>query len=102
MKREKTDRKTLKAFGVMLAAVAILSGATFAALQSQPAVLQSNTIETANADLQISTNGVTYGKNLSGYDFSGLIPGGKPRPLNGFPVYLKNVGSSQLSLGLID
>ncbi len=78
--------------------MAIVGGVTFAALQSQAAVVKGNSIQTAVASLQVSSDGSNYTNSLNGYAFEGLIPGGAYIPTNGYPVYLKNVGSTPLSI----
>ncbi len=78
--------------------MAIVGGVTFAALQSQAAVVKGNSIQTAVASLQVSSDGSNYTNSLNGYAFEGLIPGGAYVPTNGYPVYLKNVGSTPLSI----
>ncbi len=100
MKRFTTTKALARAIGIVGAVIIVVSGVTFAALQSQQAVLKGNTIQTAVANLQVSSNGTTYSNSLDGYVFSSLIPGGQPSPLNGYPVYLKNGGSTALALKL--
>lgn len=78
--------------------MAIVGGVTFAALQSQAAVVKGNSIQTAVASLQVSSDGSNYTNSLNGYAFDGLIPGGAYVPTNGYPVYLKNVGTTPLSI----
>ena len=78
--------------------MAIVGGVTFAALQSQAAVVKGNSIQTAVASLQVSSDGSNYTNSLNGYAFEGLIPGGAYVPTNGYPVYLKNVGTTSLSI----
>ena len=78
--------------------MAIVGGVTFSALQSQAAVVKGNSIQTAVASLQVSSDGSNYTNSLNGYAFDGLIPGGAYVPTNGYPVYLKNVGTTPLSI----
>ena len=82
------------------ALIIVTFGVTFAALQSQAAVVKGNTIQTAVASLQVSSDGTNYAGSLNGYAFDGLIPGGAYVPTNGYPVYLKNVGTTPLSIRL--
>ena len=100
MKKFQNIKVLTRATLVTSALIAIVGGVTFAALQSQQALLKGNTIQTATANLQLSSDGNTYTTSLSGYSFSGLIPGGQPSPLTGYPVYLKNAGNTPLSLRL--
>lgn len=78
----------------------MVSSVAYAALQSQPSTLKGNTIQTATANLQLSSDNVTYASNLNGYAFNNLIPGGQPSPTIGFPIYLKNAGTTSLSVKL--
>ena len=94
----------LRAFGraaaVIVVVIAAVSGVTFAALQSQQAKLTGNTIETATANLQHSTDGSTFGASQAGFDFNNLVPGGQPVPQYGQNIYLKNGGGTPLQLKL--
>lgn len=100
MKRFKNFKAMTRAAGVVAAVVVVVSGVTFAALQSQLGVLKGNTIQTAIASLQVSPDGITYSSSMEGYTFGNLIPGGQPSPSNGYPVYIKNVGTTPLALKL--
>lgn len=97
-KNSKNNKTLAGIAGLMLAAVIILSGVTFAALQSQRNTLAGNTIQTANANLQLSADGVAYSDSHAGFDFNNLIPGGSAMPAAGYPFYLKNAGSTPLSI----
>jgi len=77
--------------GVVLA---IVSGVTFAALQSQEATLTGNTIESATADIRISVDNNTYSSSHTGFDFSSVVPGGAAVPTTGYPFFLKNYGTT--------
>ena len=92
----------LRALTVMGVVMIIVSGVTFAALQSQQAVLSGNTIESATADLKISTDGTTYTSSRTGFDFPGVVPGGPAVPAAGNSFYLKNSGTtaSQVKLAV--
>ena len=72
-----------RAAGVAAAVVVTVSGVTFAALQSQQNKLTGNVIQTATANLQLSTDGVHYGNSQTGFIFSGLVPGGSAVPASG-------------------
>jgi hypothetical protein len=89
-----------RALLAVVAIVLIVGGVTFATLQSQAAILKGNAILTATASLQLSSTGTTYSSSLDGYVFGNLVPGGQASPYNGYPVYLKNVGTTPLSLKL--
>jgi hypothetical protein len=82
---------------MVISAVTILvTGVTFAALQSQQAVLAGNSIQTATADLKISTTGNTFANSQTGFAFSEVVPGTTTAASNAF--YLKNTGTLRLSL----
>lgn len=98
MKRFKHKIALLRATGVVTAVVIIVSGVTFAALQSQQDKLIGNTIETATANLQLSTDGTNYSDSHAGFDFNNIVPGGQAVPTAGYPFYLKNAGGTPLSL----
>lgn len=100
MKRSKHKAALLRATGTVAAVVVIVSGVTFAALQSQQDTLTGNTIETATANLQLSNDGVSYGDSHAGFDFNNIVPGGPAVPTTGYPFYLKNTGGTPLSLRL--
>jgi len=100
VKRTKKIKAFSRLIGVVAAVMIVVSGVTFAALQSQQNTLTGNTIETATANLQISKDGVTYGNSQLGFDFNNLVPGGSAQPTAGYPVYLKNAGGVPLALKL--
>lgn len=86
---------------LILAAVGLVVGrVTFAALQSQQAVLSGNMIESATAALQLSTDGANYASSQQGFNFSGLIPGGPAMPsqYGGKPLWFKNNGNATLTI----
>jgi hypothetical protein len=86
----------VRAMTVMGMVMVVVSGVTFAALQSQQAVLAGNTIETASADLRISTDGSSYYSSRQGFDFPNIIPGAVvgALPTSGYSYYLKNFGGT--------
>lgn len=87
-----------RALGGLAVVALLMSGVSYAALQSQPVILTGNSIETASAGLQLSTDGSSYGASRLGFDFSNVIPGGPAVPAAGQPFYLKNTGSAPLAL----
>lgn len=89
---------SLRVVSVIAAVLILVSGVTFAALQSQQDTLAGNTVETATANLQLSTDGATYGSSRGGFDFNNLIPGGQAVPAAGYAFYLKNSGGTPLAL----
>jgi hypothetical protein len=74
-------------------------GFAYALLHSQ-AKLTGNSIETATANLQISTDGSQYQTARIGFDFAGVIPGGAAVPQSGHSFFLKNTGDTPLGLKL--
>lgn len=100
MYKLKTMRPLMQAMGIITAVMVLVTGVTFAALQSQQAVLKGNSIATAMAELKISKDNITYANLLDGYTFGNLIPGGSPTPTNGNPIYLQNTGSVALAAKL--
>lgn len=85
---------------VVGAVAAVVSGVTFAALDSSSASLTGNTVSSATADLQVSTNGTTYGATRAGFDFEDVVPGGDPAPTAGHAFWLRNTGTFDLALTL--
>ncbi|MDB5175285.1 MAG: hypothetical protein JWM81_143 [Candidatus Saccharibacteria bacterium] len=100
MKKKFIVHPLMRALTVVVAVAALVSGVTYAALQSQLALVQGNTIQTATADLQLSTNGAVYGRTVQGFSFGALIPGGAPSPTTGYNIYLKNNGTTPVMLKL--
>ncbi len=91
----------IRAITVVSAVGVATSLVTFAAIQSTGNALTGNTIQTATASLQISTNGTYFTNTISGFYFSGLVPGGAAQPAaNNYTVYLKNTGGNDLNLSL--
>jgi hypothetical protein len=94
----KNFRPLLRAAIVLGSVGTITTAATFAALQSQQAVLASNTINSATASLSVSTDNTSFSNSKTGFTFSGVVPGGASVPTGGNPVWLRNSGSANLSL----
>ncbi len=90
----------LRAVGVLSAIAIIVSGVTFAALQSQQATLTGNTISSASADLRIGTSASTFSTvpTHSGFSFQAVIPGAAAVPVDGNIFYLKDAGTAPLAL----
>lgn len=88
------------AIGVLAAVSIVVTGVTFAALQSQQNLLTGNTIETATANLLLSVDGGNYSSAHAGFDFFNLVPGGQAVPQSGYNLYLKNNGGTPLALKL--
>ena len=91
----------IRSLAIMGAVGVITTGATFAALQSPSVSLNGNIINSATADLRISTNGTTFTvPSVTGFTFDGVTPGGTAVPAGGDSFYLKNVGSANLAIKL--
>jgi len=84
--------------GVIGAIVILMSGVTYAALQSPQAMLLNNSISSATADLRIGTSPASFAATRTGFGFSDIIPGGPAMPLDGNIFYLKNYGTATLGL----
>jgi hypothetical protein len=100
MKIQSNRAAIFRAIGVIAVLVVIVSGVTFAALQSQQDTLTGNTIQTATANLQLSTDGTSYNNSHAGFDFTNIVPGGAAVPTAGYGFYLKNGGGTPLTLKL--
>src|SRR4051794_22881330 len=100
MKKQSNRTAIFRAIGVIAALIVIVSGVTFAALQSQQDTLTGNTIQTATANLQLSTDGTSYNNSHAGFDFTNIVPGGAAMPTAGYGFYLKNGGGTPLTLKL--
>lgn len=100
MARYRTFNPITQAAGIIAALLVLISGVTFAALQSQQAKLTGNVIQTATANLQVSTDGSSYSNSQAGFAFANLVPGGQAVPAPGYPLYLKNAGGTPLALKL--
>ncbi len=90
---------TTKAAVIVLAIFGLSGGISYASLVSQPA-LTNNTISTATASLQLSTDSINYSASIPGFSFSGIMPGGEAVPSTGYTVLLKNTGETSLALKL--
>jgi len=90
----------IRAGGVVAAVMIVVSGVTFAALQSQQVKLTGNSIQTATANLLLSSDGVNFGASQIGFAFGAIVPGGQASPADGYPVFLKNAGGTPLALKL--
>jgi hypothetical protein len=100
VKRSSKIKATLRAVFVVSGITMAVSGVTFAALQSQQDTIKGNTIQTASANLQLSSDGTNFTNSLTGYAFNNIIPGGTVSPVPGYPVSLKNAGSTPLAIKL--
>lgn len=96
--RRRSLQPLLRAITVIASLTILVTGVTFAALQSGQAKLTGNTIKTATAGLKISLNGTDYGDTQQGFAFSDVVPGAGATPDDGNTFYLKNTGSVALAL----
>jgi hypothetical protein len=101
MARQKFTRFKVRKHIIGIAAVIIIAagGLAFALLQSR-SVITGNTISTASANLLVSADGTHYSQTIPGFSFDGIIPGGYAAPAGGYPIYLKNTGTTPLDLSL--
>jgi len=93
-----TKTNAIKLTGLITALVMLATGVAYAALQSQQVKLTGNTIQTANANLMISSDGTNFSASQPGYSYSGIVPGGLAVPTGGQKVYLKNTGNTAVAL----
>ncbi|HSH18470.1 MAG TPA: hypothetical protein VK978_03730 [Candidatus Saccharimonadales bacterium] len=106
MKRFRRDRVRIfsnfqplfRAITVIASVAGLVTGVTYAALQSQQAVLTGNSIQSATADLRISGSGATYGTTATGFKFAEVIPGAVATGPADDIFYLKNYGKPALDL----
>lgn len=98
MSRTKSKTPIARAIGVISAVLIVVSGVTFAALQSQDAKLSGSRISSATASLLIGDNQNNFTDIRNGFDFTDVIPGGPAAPAEGKPFNLLNQGSADLKL----
>lgn len=91
----------LRAVGILSAVGVLVSGVTFAALQSQSATLAGNSIQSATADLRIGTSASTFYDSRTGFSFKDVVPGGAAMPVDGNTFYLKNAGTAAMALKVV-
>lgn len=93
-----TVQPLARAITVISAVAVLVTGVTFAALQSQQATLTGNSIQTASADLKIGTSASTFSASRTGFAFNSIIPGAVASPADGNSFYLKNYGTAPMAL----
>lgn len=96
MRGLKSINPMVRAIGVFSAVAVVVGGVTFAALQSQ-ATLTNNTIASANAELQVKTGGA-FAAQDTGFEFTGVVPGGSAVPALGNAFQLRNNGEVDLKI----
>lgn len=89
----------LRATGVIGVVAAMVTGVTFAALQSQ-ATLTDNTISSGTAELLINNteNEGVEGATDTGFNFTGAIPGGAASNSHNFTLH--NTGTTPLTINV--
>lgn len=95
MRRFTNTKALARTVAVVGAVMVLVGGVTFAALQSERSVLKGNTISTATAGLQLSSDGEHFSNLANGFNFSGIMPGHRSPTWN---VYLKNTGQTRLNV----
>ncbi len=98
MKKSQRLRGLKRSILIATLSVGLAGGAAFAVLQSQQNSLTGNTISTATASLQIGLNTTNFDNTHVGFDFNNIIPGGQAEPIDGHTFYLRNAGTTPLSL----
>lgn len=98
--KQKSLRSMVQTIGIIAAIMSMVGGVTYAALQSQQLLLKSNSITTPVANLSMSIDNTNFGTTLNGFPFTGLIPGGSAVPSSGWPVYLRNDGTTPLAISI--
>ena len=102
-KIEERNGALARAIAIVASVAILVVGVTYAALQSQQAVLSGNTIQSASANLLIGTASATstaYSSSHSGFSFSEIVPGAGAQPADGNTFYLKNTGTANLAIKL--
>jgi len=93
MLRIRSINPVLRATGVIGVTAAMVTGVTFAALNSQ-ATLTDNTISTATAGLEVGLAADNLSATEDGFDVTGLVPGtGVDQDF-----YLRNIGDTPLDV----
>jgi hypothetical protein len=93
MKTSKGINPVLRAVGVFSAVAVIAGGVTYAAM-NDVAALGNNTVDSADAALQIS-NGGAFAENVNGFNFNNLVPDSFTSEQK---FYLKNNGETALKI----
>lgn len=96
--RIRSIQPIFRAITVISSVAVLATGVTYAALQSQQAVLTGNSIKTATADLKIGTSPTSFAASRTGFTFGDVVPGSTATPADGSSFYLKNYGTPSLAL----
>ena len=100
MQRRTIIKPLVRASLVISLMLGLVTGVTYAALQSQQSKFTGSTIQTSTANLLISHDGVNFANSQAGFTFANVIPGGSLAPANGYSIILKNAGGTALALKL--
>lgn len=98
LRHHRNFQPLFRAITVIASVAVLVTGVTFAALQSQQAVLTGNSIESATADLRVSGTGSSYSSTKAGFAFGDVIPGGPATGPAANSFYLKNYGTPTMVL----
>jgi hypothetical protein len=98
MKRVKGVSPLVRVASIISIILAMVTGVTYAALQSQNVKLSGNSIQSATANLLIGTSLGSMGNSSVGFTFPNVEPGGAAVPAAGNVFYLKNSGTTDLTL----
>lgn len=98
IKRHRSIQPLLRAVTVIASISILVTGVTFASLQSRQAVLAGSSIQTATADLKIGTTTTNFGSSHAGFAFSDVVPGAAPAEAANSNFFLKNFGTPVLDL----
>jgi hypothetical protein len=88
----------IRAISVIASVAILVTGVTYAALQSQQATLKGNSLSTGTADLRIGLDTNAFSTTQTGFSFGNVVPGSTAVPADGNSFYLKNFGSTTLAL----
>jgi hypothetical protein len=99
MYKKKRVSPLLRATGIIGVVAALVTGVTYAALQSQ-ATLTDNTISSGTASLLINNteNATAEGATDTGFNFTGVIPGGASSNSHNFTLH--NTGTTPLKINV--
>lgn len=96
--RIRSIQPLFRAISVIASVAILVTGVTYAALQSQQATLTGNSISTGTADLRIGTSATSFAQSRTGFSFGNVVPGAAATPADGNSFYLKNYGTPALAL----
>ena len=100
MQRRSFIKPIARASLIITLTLGLVTGVTYAALQSQQSKFTGSTIQTATANLLVSQDGINFSNSQAGFTFANVIPGGSLAPTNGYSIILKNAGGTALALKL--